>query len=76
MKLKFIRVENTIETKLIIDNNEQKFDYLLFINRLINGEQLENIEYPNDITEDEKKEVINMVEKINEVINENTESEE
>lgn len=76
MKLKFVRTDDTIETKLIIDDNEQNFDYLSFINKLIDGEQLEDIEYPDDVTEDEEKEVNTMIEKINSIINENTDNEE
>ena len=76
MKLKFVRTDDTIETKLVIDDNEQSFDYLLFINKLIDGEQIEDIEHPDDVTEDEKKEINNMVEEINKIIVENTDNEE
>jgi hypothetical protein len=76
MKLKFVRTDDTIETKLVTDENEQSFDYLLFINKLIDGEQIEDIEYPNDVTEDEEKEVNVMIEEINNIINKNTDDEE
>jgi len=76
MKLKFVRTNDTIETKLVIDDNEQIFDYLSFINKLIDGEQLEDVEYPDDVSENEKKEVNDMIEKINDIINEHTDNEE
>ncbi len=76
MKLKFVRVKDTIETKLLINDIEKEFDYLVFINRLISGEQLENIVYPADVTENEKNEIDSMVEKINEVIAENNNGEQ
>lgn len=71
MELKFIRTDDAIETKLILDGDEQIFDYLLFINKLIDGTKLEEITYPDDVSDDEKKEIDSMVEKINSVIVEN-----
>ena len=70
MELKFIRIDNAIETKLIINGDEQNFEYLMFINKLIDGERIENVIYPNDITEDEKKEIEDMIAKINQILTE------
>jgi len=68
MELKFIRIDNAIETKLIINGDEQNFEYLMFINKLIDGERIENVIYPNDITEDEKKEIEDMITKIKQIL--------
>jgi hypothetical protein len=68
MKLIFNREEDVIVTKLEIDGDTQDFNYLTFINKLIDGEELNDTEYPTDITDEEKKEVETMIQKINEAI--------
>jgi len=68
MKLKFSRHDDAIVTKLEIDGEEEEFNYLTFINKLIDGDTLDEPEYPEDITEQEKSEIVQMIEKINEVI--------
>ena len=72
MKLKFIRESETVDTKIILDNGEEKeFDYLLFINKIIDGEQIDDIIYPDDISDDEKNEIKNMIDSINQIIKAN-----
>ena len=74
MKLKFIKVNDVIETKLIINDIEQNFEYLTFINNLIDGNEIEEIIYPDDISNEEKEEIDKMIEQINEVIKSNGEN--
>ena len=68
MKLKFTRQDDAIITKLEIGGEEEEFNYLRFINKLIDGDIFDESEYPEDITEQEKSEIEQMIEKINEVI--------
>ena len=68
MKLKFSRQNDAIVTKLEINGEEEDFNYLTFINKLIDGDTLDEPEYPEDITEQEKSEIAQMIEKINKVI--------
>jgi len=68
MKLIFNREEDVIVTKLEINGDTQNFDYLTFINKLIAGEELDDTEYPTDITTQEESEINGMIQKINEVI--------
>ena len=68
MKLKFSRQNDTIVTKLEVEGGEEEFNYLTFINKLIGGDTLDESEYPEDITSQEKNEIEQMIDKINEVI--------
>ena len=68
MKLEFVRTSDIIETKLIINDIEQNFEYLIFINNLIDGNKIEEIIYPNDISNEEKEEIDKMIEQISAVI--------
>jgi hypothetical protein len=71
MKLKFVRTNDTIETKILINDDEMDFEYLRFINQLIDGEQLEETIYPNNVSDGEKKEIDEMVKQINDILVEN-----
>jgi len=69
MKLKFVRTDDTIETKILISDEEEKdFEYLMFINKLIDGEPLEDTIYPDEVSDDEKKEIDKMIKQINEIL--------
>lgn len=68
MKIIFNRKEGIVETKLDIDSEEQDFDYLTLINKLLEGVVLEDPQYPEDVSEDEKNEIDEMIAKINEVM--------
>ena len=68
MKLIFSRQEDTIVTKLELGGDIEEFDYLIFINKLIGGETLEEAEYPEDITQQEKEEIDGMIDRINEAL--------
>jgi len=68
MKLKFSKQDDAVITQLEINEKVMEFEYLIFINKLIEGETLEESEYPEDITELEKKEIEQMIVRINEVI--------
>jgi hypothetical protein len=76
MKLIFNRDEDVIVTKLEIDGDTQDFNYLTFINKLIDGEEVDDTVYPTDITNDEKKEIESMIQKINETISIQNEGDE
>lgn len=68
MKLVFFKEENEIKLKLNHENSDEEFNYVRLIEFLHNGDELENTEYYEDITEEEKEKIDNMILKINEVV--------
>lgn len=47
------------------DGNKEKFEYIKFINMIYEGEKVEKINYGNNITEEEKKQIQKMINDIN-----------
>lgn len=52
------------------DGKKEKFDYIKFINILYEGTELEDIQYDENITQEEKSQIDKMIEDIKNVINE------
>lgn len=50
------------------DNKSVKFDYIEFINMLYDGEKLEEIIFEPEIVEEEKKQIIDMINEINDTV--------
>ncbi|MBN1632425.1 MAG: hypothetical protein JW990_21920 [Thermoleophilia bacterium] len=73
MKMKLIfrkSDEEQISVWQSADGEEKKFSYSEMINTLIRSGELESPETIGDFTEDEKKSISSMVERINAVLNE------
>lgn len=64
-------LELKIETS---DGTIKDFDYIYLIKNLFNDEMINNIQFPNDIEDEQKENMKQMIEKINEVIQNNTNS--
>lgn len=52
------------------DGKKEKFDYIKFINILYEGTELEDIQYDENITQEEKSQIDKMIEDIKNVIKE------
>lgn len=69
MKLSLKKLKD--QYKLLIENDEgkqEKFDYIKFINMLYDGESVENIEYDDNISQEEKEQINKMIEEIKEIV--------
>ena len=69
MKLSLKKLKE--QYKLLIENDEgkqEKFDYIKFINMLYDGESVENIEYDDNISQEEKEQINKMIEEIKEIV--------
>lgn len=76
MKLKFTKVGEQIDIKVLYSEGEVPFEYVHFINRLFDGESLEEIEFEGDISDEVKVKLQEMTTKINESINPEQEEQE
>jgi hypothetical protein len=65
MKLVFFKEENEIKLKLNHENSDEEFNYVRLIEFLHDGNELEDTEYYQDITEEEKEKINDMIQKIN-----------
>ena len=68
MKLVFFREENEIKLKLNHDGNDEEFNYVRLIKFLHENNELETTEYDDDISEDEKGKINDMIQKINQTV--------
>jgi hypothetical protein len=68
MKLVFFKEENEIKLKLNHESNDEEFNYVRLIEFLHNGNELEDTDYYEDISAEEKEKVNTMIEEINKVI--------
>lgn len=56
------------------DGTLKDFDYIYLIKSLFNNENINNIQFPDDIEDEQKENMEQMIEKINEIIQKNTNS--
>ena len=75
MKLEIEKIEEEIKIYIIDEDGKHDFEYINFIERLYCDEEIEEIICPDDISEEEEKELKRMIDKINETKNELVESE-
>jgi len=68
MKLVFKKNDNEIEVKLKIDGELEDFNYIKIIEYLHGGNELEETEYPDDISNMEQEKINDMINNINESI--------
>ena len=69
MKLKFFKNEETdIIVKLLLEEYEQDFDYIKMIEYLYNQNVLEEPVFDDQITEEERVKINQMISKITEVV--------
>ncbi len=68
MKLVFFREENEIKLKLNHEGNDEEFNYVRLIKFLHENNELETTEYDDDISEDEKGKINDMIQKINQTV--------
>ncbi|MBS4068095.1 MAG: hypothetical protein KGZ62_05810 [Sulfurimonas sp.] len=68
MKLVFFKEDDEIKLKLNHEGNDEEFNYVRLIEFLHDGKELEDTEYYEDISEDEKDKINDMIQKINEKV--------
>ncbi len=66
MTIDFIKEENEIKIYISKDNNKNQFDYINFIKYLYENNKIEDINFTEDFSEDEKEKFSEMITKINE----------
>ena len=74
MRLHFIKSDNDISVKIHSDGHDSPFNYLDFIQKIIKGEEIEEPTFDREIEESDKNKIIEMLQKIKEVL-ENKEEE-
>lgn len=66
MQLNIDKIKDQYKLNIIKeDGNKEKFEYIKFINMIYEGEKVENINYGNKITEEEKEQIQKMINDIN-----------
>lgn len=71
MKLNLEKVKGQYKLSIINDDGKkEKFDYIKFINILYEGTKLEDVQYDEEITEEEKSQIDKMIEDIKNVVKE------
>ncbi len=68
MKLVFFKKDEEIKLKFNNNGKDMEFNYVKLIEFLHTNNELEETEYWDDISEDEKNKVNAMIDKINEVV--------
>lgn len=68
MKIYIKKGNKSWNTTIKHNNKSVKFDYIEFINMLYDGEKLEEIIFEPDIVEEEKKQIIDMINEINDTV--------
>lgn len=68
MKLVFFKDAEEIKVKLRVEDGDVNFDYIKLIEYLHKRNELEETEYPNDITAIEQEKIDDMINKINESV--------
>ena len=66
MTIDFIKEEKEIKIYISKDNNKNQFDYINFIKYLYENNKIEDINFTEDFSEDEKEKFSEMITKINE----------
>ncbi len=71
MKLNLEKVKGQYKLSIINDDGKkEKFDYIKFINILYEGTELEDVQYDEEIKEEEKSQIDKMIEDIKNVVKE------
>lgn len=71
MKLNLEKVKGQYKLSIINDDGKkEKFDYIKFINILYEGTELEDVQYDEEITEEEKSQIDKMIDDIKNVVKE------
>jgi hypothetical protein len=68
MKIEIIKKSKSWNINIKSDNKSIKFDYIQFINMLYSGEELEEIIFEPEIVEEEKNQIIEMINEINNTV--------
>lgn len=72
MKLVFFKEDEDIKLKLNNNGTDEEFSYVKLIKFLHEGNELEETEYYDDISDEEKSKIDEMIVKINEKVVVNT----
>lgn len=71
MKLNLEKVKGQYKLSIINDDSKkEKFDYIKFINILYEGTELEDVQYDEEIAEEEKSQIDKMIDDIKNVVKE------
>lgn len=66
MQLNLDKIKDQYKLNIIKeDGKKEKFEYIKFINMIYEGEKIENINYGDKITEEEKAQIQKMITDIN-----------
>lgn len=68
MKIEITKKSKSWNINIKSDNKSIKFDYIQFINMLYSGEELEEIIFEPEIVEEEKNQIIEMINEINNTV--------
>ena len=68
MKINVKKENEDIVLSLIINGAEEPFDYVRLVNELYNKNEIEKINYSNEINDWEKEEIEELIKQINNVI--------
>ncbi len=68
MKINVKKEKEDIVLSLIINGAEEPFDYVRLVNELYNKNEIEEINYSNEINDWEKEEIEELIKQINNVI--------
>ena len=65
-----IQPKKSLQSIIKDDGKKEKFDYIKFINILYEGNELEDVQYDEEITEEERSQIDKMIEDIKNVVKE------
>lgn len=68
MKIDIKKRSKSWNISIKCNNKSIKFDYIQFINMLYSGEELEEIIFESEIVEEEKNQIIDMINEINNTV--------
>lgn len=74
MKINVKKTSEDIVLSLIIDGNEEPFDYVKLVNELYNKKEIEEIVYSGEINDWEKDEIKKLIDKINDTVKQSDEN--
>lgn len=74
MKINVKKTSEDIVLSLIIDGNEEPFDYVKLVNELYNKKEIEEIVYSGEINDWEKDEIKILIDKINDTVKQSDEN--
>ena len=73
MKINVKKENEDIVLSLVIDGEEEPFDYVKLVNELYNKKEIEEIVYSDEINDWEKVEIKRLIDKINNTITQSNE---